>query len=117
MDNLNPIMNKYQINQGFSGDSVVKNPPANAGDEFDPWSRKIPHAMKQLNPCVPTTEPVCALEPMSHNYWALKLQLLKPTWPRACAPQQEKPPQGEACAQLEESPCSNEDPAQPNTNE
>ena len=64
MDNLNPIMNKYQINQGFSGDSVVKNPPANAGDEFDPWSRKIPHAMKQLNPGVPTTEP------SSCNYWS-----------------------------------------------
>ena len=35
---------------GFPGDSVVKNLPANIGDpEFDPWSRKIPHAEKQLS--------------------------------------------------------------------
>ena len=25
---------------------------------FNPWSRKIPHAEEQLNPCIPTTEPV-----------------------------------------------------------
>ena len=27
--------------EGFPGGSVVKNPPANAGDSFDPWVRKI----------------------------------------------------------------------------
>ena len=27
---------------GFPGGSVVKNPPAKAGDAFDPWVRKIP---------------------------------------------------------------------------
>ena len=27
---------------GFSGGSEVKNPPANAGDRFNPWARKIP---------------------------------------------------------------------------
>ena len=95
---------------------MVKNPPANVGDELDPWSRKIPHATEQLNPRVPTIEPGCDLEPMSRNYWAFKLQLLKPMCPRACAPQ-EKPLQGEAHApQLEKSLCSNEDPAQPKTN-
>ena len=26
--------------------------------EFNPWSRKIPHATVQLNPCTTTTEPV-----------------------------------------------------------
>ena len=39
---------------------------------FDPWSRKIPHAAGQLGPCATTTE--------THT-------------PKACAPQQEKPPQ------------------------
>ena len=24
---------------------------------FDPWSRKIPHAVEQLSPCATTTEP------------------------------------------------------------
>ena len=28
------------------------------GHEFDTWSRKIPHAMGQLNPCATTVEPV-----------------------------------------------------------
>ena len=28
------------------------------GHGFDPWSRKIPHAMEQLSPCATTTEPV-----------------------------------------------------------
>ena len=40
----------------------------------------------------------CALEPAGHNYWARVPQLLKTWMPRACAPQQEKPPQWEARA-------------------
>ena len=49
----------------------------------------------------------CALEPGSCNYWAHVLQLLKPACPRACAPQQEKPPQWEAWAlQLKSNPHS-----------
>ena len=28
------------------------------GHMFDPWSRKIPHAVEQLSPCATTTEPV-----------------------------------------------------------
>ena len=101
MGNPNPIMNKYQINQGFPGRSVVKNPPASAGDEFDPWSKKTPHVMKQLNPWVPTTEPVCALEPVSRNFWALELRLLKPTWPRAYAPQWEATARRSPCTTRE----------------
>ena len=68
----------------------------------------------------------CALEPVSHNYWACVLQPLKPTWPRACAPQQEKLPQWEARApQQRVAPArrnwrkpmhSNEDPTQPKIN-
>ena len=66
---------------------------------------------------------VCALEPMSCNYWAYVPKLLKPAGPKACALQQEKSLQWEAQApQLESSPCSlqldkslssNVDPAQP----
>ena len=47
------------------------------GHQFDPWSRKIPHALGQLSPC--------AITPQVHM-------------PRACSRQQEKPPQWEARA-------------------
>ena len=57
------------IYQGFPRGSVVKNPPANAGD-----TSSIPDPE---NPsCYGATKPVrhnywaCALEPGSHNYWA-----------------------------------------------
>ena len=60
--------------------------------------------MKQLSPCART---------MSLCSRAQELQLLKPTHPRARAPQ-EKPLQWEACRpKLEKTPCSNVDPAQP----
>ena len=32
--------------KGFLGVSVVENPPANAGDRFDPWVRKTPWRKK-----------------------------------------------------------------------
>ena len=36
---------------GFPGGTVVKNPPANAGDTGSiPWSGKISHAAEQLSP-------------------------------------------------------------------
>ena len=37
----------------FTGGSVVKNPPGNAGDlgSIPGWGTKIPHALKQLSPC------------------------------------------------------------------
>ena len=41
----------------FPGGAVVENPPANAGDGFEPWSGKIPHAAEQLSLCTTTTEP------------------------------------------------------------
>ena len=45
--------------RGFPGGAVVKNPPANAEENgFEPWSRKIPHAVEQPSPCATTTEPV-----------------------------------------------------------
>ena len=46
-----------------------------------------------------------ASKPVLHNYWVHVLQLLKPSCPRACAPQQEKAPQWAARApQLEKAP-------------
>ena len=66
--------------------------------EFNPWSRKISHAAEQLSPHTITTEPVLK---------AWELQLLRPTYPRTHAVQQEKPLQWETLTlQLESSPCS-----------
>ena len=79
-------------NTGFPGGAVVKNPPANAGDTGSspgpgrfhmPWSNKA-HVPQLLSLRSRAREP----------------QLLSPhattteaRTPRACAPQQEKPPQ------------------------
>ena len=43
---------------GFPGGSGVKNPPASAGDVFDPWSRRTPGAQRQAGQWVISTEPV-----------------------------------------------------------
>ena len=61
----------------FPGGPVVKNPPANVGSMwrhgFDRWSRKIPHAERQLSLCVTTTESGapwrshCSEKPMQRN--------------------------------------------------
>ena len=80
-----PNMGKEIVNKGhFPGGAVVKNPPANAGDVFKPWSGKIPHATEQLSPCATSTERMlyspCATTAEAHV-------------PRARALQQEKPPQ------------------------
>ena len=42
----------------FLGGRVIGNSPANAGDMFNLWSGKIPHATEQLSPHTTTTEPV-----------------------------------------------------------
>ena len=69
----------------FPGGPVGKNLPANAGDVGWIPGPGRSHT-RQLSPWATATE-------TSHS--------------RACAPQQEKPPQREACApQLESSPCS-----------
>ena len=56
------------------------------GYKFNPWFRKISNAAGQLSSSTTTTEP---------------------TFPRACAPQQEKPLQWETHTQLESSPHPN----------
>ena len=80
---------------------------------FDPWSRKIPHAMEHLSPMC-CNYWACALEPRTWNFWDLN--------PRE---QQEKPPRWGARAlrlessprlrQLVKSPGNKEDPAQQKT--
>ena len=52
--------------RGFPGGAVVENLPANAGDTFEPWSGKIPHAAEQLGPWATITEPA-RLEPVLRN--------------------------------------------------
>ena len=70
---------------GFPRGPVVKNPPAKAGNQFDSWSGKIPHAAGQQNPGAITTEP-------KHS--------------RTCASQQKKPPQWESHRHRKRSPHS-----------
>ena len=56
---MNPRGLSRLLDGDFSGGTVVKSPPANAGRHgFKPWSRKIPHAAEQLSLCTTTTEPV-----------------------------------------------------------
>ena len=69
------------------------------GHRFDPWSRKVPHAMGQLSPCVTITESIC-------------LQSMLCNKKRAHTPQLES---SFHLLQLEKSPCYNEDPVQPKT--
>ena len=44
----------YRETGDFSGGLVAKNPPSNAGDmgSIPGWRTKIPHAERQLSPCV-----------------------------------------------------------------
>ena len=75
------------------------------GCRFDPWPRKVPHAVEQLSWCTPTIEPV--LE--SPGFTASGASA-----PAACAWEQEKSQQWETrTPQPERRPRSNRDPAQP----
>ena len=47
---------------------------------------------------MPRSNPACASQLLSLGLAAWEQQLLKPTLPTVCAPQQEEPPQGEARA-------------------
>ena len=50
MNILEYILLLNHVFGGFPGGAVVENPPANAGDGFEPWSGKIPHAAERLGP-------------------------------------------------------------------
>ena len=58
----------------FPGGTVLKNPPANAGDtSSSPAPGGFPYATEQLSPCTTTTEPALQSEPQlltpaCHNY-------------------------------------------------
>ena len=68
----------------FPRGPVVKNLPASTGGHgFKLWSGKIPQAAEQLSLCT---------RAWNCNYRTHVPQLLKPTCPRTCALQQEKPP-------------------------
>ena len=45
------------------------------GRGFSPWSRKIPHAMRQLSPCTTTTEPAQMVKnpPTMQETWVQSL--------------------------------------------
>ena len=79
-----PCLKMYFL--GFPGGSVVKNLPASAGD-----TGSIPEPEKSHRPG--TTKPVhhnswaCALETHVQQLLSNILQLLKPAWPTAPAPQ------------------------------
>lgn len=96
------------------GGSVVKNFPANARRHgFDPRPGRSPMPAG-THASVPPTSRACASEPGES-------QLLKLACPRACAPQEERPPMRSPHTALERSRCSppeksrrsNKDPAQP----
>ena len=85
---------------------------------------RVPSLIQEDPTCRRATKPMghnywtCALEPGSRNYWPHVPHLLKPRYPGAHAPQQEKPLKREAHApHLKSSPClpmrSDEGPAQP----
>ena len=86
-------------NKGFAGGSVIKKTPANAV-----YTVSIPGPGIS---CMPQSNQTCASQLLNLCSRAHVPQLLKPTGPRACALQQEKPPQWEALTlQLESKPCS-----------
>ena len=64
--------------------------------EFNPWSRKIPHAVEQRS-AVGHNYWACALKPMRHSYWSLC-----PLESVLC--NQEKPPQCEDHVPAREKP-------------
>ena len=65
--------------RGFSGGSVVKNLPANAGDTGSIPDPGRPHiAAEPLRLCTTTAEPV--LEPRSRSYWRRPLDLQPSLW-------------------------------------
>ena len=82
----------------FSGGPGVQNPPVNAGDTGSIAGPGRSHTRQQLSH-VPQLLSLCSR--------ACQPQLLKPTCPKAYAPQQEKPPQWKAHNQRVAPACHN----------
>jgi len=85
---------------------VAKNLPANAERHgFDPWSGKIPHALKQLSPCASTIEAVLS-SPRAATTESV-LQLLKPVCPGAlCSATRDATAMRSHCTTVKSGPCS-----------
>ena len=65
------------------------------GHRFNPWSRKFSHATEQISLCATTTE-IHAVLGHAAQLLSLSAATTEALIPRACASQQETPPQGEA---------------------
>ena len=65
------VDNRERTGQEENGEfpwcSVVKILPCNARDGFDPWSKKIPHAVAQLSLCNTTIEPALLVPVLRNN--------------------------------------------------
>ena len=81
------------IKVAFSGGAVDKNLPASAGDTGLILGPRRFH-MPQSN------------QAHSHDYWAHAPQLLKPSLPRACAPNKRSHLDEKPCTEGKNSPCS-----------
>ena len=91
---------------GLSGGSVVKSPPANAEDMVQPL-------VQEDTTCRGATKPIHQNSRACERLGALTTE---PHAPRACVPQQKKPPQRQSSPRsprLVKSLRRNEDPAQP----
>ena len=96
------------------GGSVVEPACQCRRHEFEPCSRKIPHAAEQLSPCTTAPGPVLlrpeAATSEAHVPWSQCSATRDVTAKRSHALQLESSPHS---TQLEKSPCGNEDSAQP----
>jgi len=100
--------------RGFPGGSVVKNPPANAGDMGSIPGPGRSYTLWSNWTLVPQLLSLCS-RPGNHNYRAHVLQLRKAARSRTRALQQEKPPQRKTTTR-ESPPVATTDPAQPGVN-
>ena len=87
--------------QGFPGGAVVKNLPANAGDTGSSFGLGRSHMQRSNSARAPQ---ILSLRSRAHGPQVLSLRATttEACVPRACAPQQEKPP----CTAMKSSPRS-----------
>ena len=84
-------MHSKEVFQGFPGGTMVKNPPANAGDMGSSPGLEYPTCRRATKPMCHNYW-ACALEPVNHNYWSPCATTIEACAPRGHAPQQDKPP-------------------------
>ena len=81
--------------EGFPGGTVVKNPPANAGDTGSSPGLGRSHMPQSNEACAPQLLSLCS-RARGPQLLSLHATTTEAHAPRACTPQQEKPPQWEA---------------------